>query len=109
MNFGSTKTKLDHILEQGFKRIDEAVEGVCDSYDLIEIEKPDPILSNVAAKGALRSGANNELLAMAARQSAELTQHQGLQYMGIHGIGDQSAHGSPLNQLGAAYHNAFGV
>jgi hypothetical protein len=28
MIFGSTKSKLDHIIEQGFKRIDEAVEGV---------------------------------------------------------------------------------
>jgi len=28
MNFGHTKTKLDYILELGFRRIDEAVESV---------------------------------------------------------------------------------
>lgn len=34
MIFGSTKTKLDYILELGFKRIDEAVEAVIDRLSI---------------------------------------------------------------------------
>jgi len=32
MIFGSTKSRLDHIIENGCKRIDDAVEGVIDRY-----------------------------------------------------------------------------
>lgn len=55
MNFGSTKTKLDYILENGFRRIDEAVEGVIDRHWPVT-PCHNSILDNIAAKGALRSG-----------------------------------------------------
>ncbi len=35
MNFGNTKTKLDHIIDNGLRRIDEAVEGVIANYSWI--------------------------------------------------------------------------
>ena len=35
MIFGSTKSRLDHIIEIGCKRIDEAVEGVIDRHEWI--------------------------------------------------------------------------
>ena len=68
-------TPLDRILENGFKRIDEAVEGV--------IRKHCPkamgewaILNNIAAKGALRSGAACEVLGYAADNFARMRQDQ---------------------------------
>lgn len=57
MNFGHNKTKLTYILELGLSRIDAAVESVIDRYPTPVIEKPDPVLVDLSAKGVLRSGA----------------------------------------------------
>lgn len=135
MNFGSTKTKLDYIIENGDRRIDEAVEAVCSRFELIE---PEPIdhIGDLAASGALRSAAGCELIALDSamrRAQADIAQRQAVGLMGtrdyasagmaaqqnpmanayrqgagLHSIGDQHAHGSPLNQLGAAYRSAMG-
>ena len=52
---GSDKTRLDHIIELYNKRIDDAIEAVCDKYPPIEIKQRNPIAENLHARGMLRS------------------------------------------------------
>jgi hypothetical protein len=68
MVFGSNKTKLDYIIENGMNRIDSAVEKVCDKYGLIPIDTRDP-LEDLQARGMIRGNLGIELMAFRQAQA----------------------------------------
>jgi len=106
-------TPLDRILKTGFKRMDEAVEGVIAQYTY----EPFNDYLNAIREGNRRANeALSPLVDQMERDNQRLYNYR-LSAMaerarvggvGLHGVGDQNAHGSPLNLLGAAYRNAFG-
>lgn len=103
------ESRLDLILATGFKRIDEAVEGVIAQYTY---EPFNNYLNSIREGHKRTNEALAPLVAQMAmdnqRESNLRAQRAGVGGVGLHGIGDQSANGSPLNLLGAAYRNAFG-
>ena len=102
MIFGSTKTKLDYIIELGFSRIDAAIDDVCDQYkaptiDPIEIESQ-AILAESASKGSLVSGKTALLMQDLARHQATNQLNLLLGDSGLSGLG-AAAQGNRYNQF----------
>lgn len=114
-------SKLDAIVADGLKRIDEAVERVIDADCWVDVDLSADELERIVDQqfwkadrmiggNTYRGRYNAQLRADQRELNANMSRmaDRAAQLGGVMNIGDQSAFGSPLNQLGAAYRNAFG-
>jgi hypothetical protein len=106
--------RLDTIVADGLRCIDEAVEGVIDEACLVDInlDEMKNTLDRMISGDTYHGRYNAQLRADQRELNARMTRMANNALLqnagGLHGIGDQSTQGSPLYQLGAAYRNAFG-
>jgi len=111
MNFGHTKTKLDYILELGFRRMGEAVERAIRKDESFQ-DIIDSAANQIRKDGEFLAKNIGNIYDTQRRDAAEAQRQYNASQTGMVNmlaVGQQSAVGSPEYQLGAAYRQSRGM